>query len=190
MSVAPGAVAVATIQPRPPAAASLRSIFKGFRTRSTSLLFFIRFGFDTSVWPSSRGLIASATEQMNRKVSAWRHHACVIHHTNCRTSNPFSTFHNPCDSYNFARPAFNETTPVSAARWLPSSARHIHARPSLRNHDPLPTAHTLTISISLPAGSLQRAATNEKNFGDEENSLTSKNSRMLAHTHHHYYKHI
>ena len=33
-------------------------------------------------------------------------------------------------------------------------------------------------------------ATNEKNFGDEENSLTSKNSRILAHTHHHCYKHI
>ena len=82
------------------------------------------------------------------------------------------------------RPAFNETIPVAAARWLPSSARCTHARPSLRNHDPLPTAHTLTISISLPAGSLQRAATNEKNFGDEENSLTSKNTQecFLAHT--------
>ena len=88
-------------------------------------------------------------------------------------------FHNPCDSYDFARPAFHETTPVAAARWLPSSARHTRARPSLRNHDPLPTAHTLTISISLPAGSLQRAATNEKNFGDEENSLTSRTQECL-----------
>ena len=99
-------------------------------------------------------------------------------------------FSQPCDSYNLARPAFHETMPVAAARWLSSSARHSHARPSLRDHDPLPTAHTLIISISLPAGSVQRAATNEKNFGDEENSLTSKNSRILAHTHHHCYKHI
>ena len=101
-----------------------------------------------------------------------------------------TNFSQPCDSYNLARPAFHETMPVAAARWLSSSARHSHARPSLRDHDPLPTAHTLIISISLPAGSLQRAATNEKNFGDEENSLTSKNSRILAHTHHHCYKHI
>ena len=97
--------------------------------------------------------------------------------------------HNPCDSYNFARPAFNETMPVAAARWLPRSVRRTHARPSLRNHDPPPTAHTLTILDSLPAGSLQRAATNERNFGDKENSLTSKNSRMLPHTSS-LYKHI
>ena len=50
---------------------------------------------------------------------------------------------------NFARPAFHETMPVAAARWLPSSARRTHARPSSRNHDPLPTAHAITISISL-----------------------------------------
>ena len=50
---------------------------------------------------------------------------------------------------NFARPAFHETMPVAAARWLPSSARRTHARPSLLNHDPLPTAHAIIISFSL-----------------------------------------
>ena len=50
---------------------------------------------------------------------------------------------------NFARPAFHETMPVAAARWLPSSARRTHARPSLLNHDPLPTAHAIIISIYL-----------------------------------------
>ena len=57
----------------------------------------------------------------------------------------------PFGMENFARPACHETMPVAAARWLPSpsSARCTHARPSLRNHDPLPTAHAITISISL-----------------------------------------
>ena len=55
----------------------------------------------------------------------------------------------PFGMENFARPAFHETMPVAAARWLPSSARRTHARPSLRNHDPLPTALAIIISISL-----------------------------------------
>ena len=89
------------------------------------------------------------------------------------------TCQQPCDSHNFARPAFNEIMPVAAARWLCSSARRTHARPSLRNHDPFPTAHAITISISLPAGSLQRDGHQREEFGDEEDSLTSNNKESL-----------
>ena len=51
---------------------------------------------------------------------------------------------------NFARPACYGTLPFAIARWLPSRARRTHARLSLLNNDPLPTAHAITTSISLP----------------------------------------